>query len=39
MLPGESNSRNFLKWHVEMKRDFVQVGENTVSISNSIALA
>ncbi|SAK71343.1 hypothetical protein AWB77_03007 [Caballeronia fortuita] len=39
MLPGESNSRNFLQWHVEMKRDFVQVGENAVSISNSIALS
>ena len=38
MLPGESNSRNFLQWQVAMKRDFVQVGENAVSISNSIAL-
>jgi FkbM family methyltransferase len=39
MLPGESNSRNFLQWHVEKKRDFVQIGENAVSISNSMALA
>ncbi|SAL78382.1 Methyltransferase domain protein [Caballeronia arvi] len=39
MLPGESNSRNFLQWHVEMKRDFVQMGENAISISNSIALS
>ena len=38
MLPGESNSRNFLQWHVEMKRDFVQMGENAFSISNSISL-
>src|SRR5262245_22090529 len=37
MLPGESYSRNFLQWHVEMKRDFVLVGENVVSISNSMA--
>jgi FkbM family methyltransferase len=36
MLPGESNSRNFLRWHVEMGRDFVQFGENAFSISNSI---
>lgn len=36
MLPGESNSRNFLKWHVEMQRDFVYSGENVFSISNTI---
>ena len=36
MLPGESNSRNFLKWHIEMERDFVHFGENVFSISNSI---
>ena len=39
MLPGKSSSRNFLRWHVEMNRDFVQMGENAVSISNSIAVA
>jgi FkbM family methyltransferase len=36
MLPGESNSRNFLKWHVEMERDFVYFNENVFSISNTI---
>ncbi|SAK45511.1 hypothetical protein AWB81_00385 [Caballeronia arationis] len=36
MLPRESNSRNFLKWQVEMERDFVHFGENIFSISNSI---
>ncbi|RKT22708.1 FkbM family methyltransferase [Paraburkholderia sp. RAU2J] len=36
MLPRKSNSRNFLKWHVEMQRDFVYAGENVFSISNTI---
>ncbi|RKE26234.1 FkbM family methyltransferase [Paraburkholderia sp. BL23I1N1] len=36
MLPRESSSLNFLKWHVEMKRDFVNYGENVFSISNTI---
>ncbi|MGA7816378.1 FkbM family methyltransferase [Caballeronia sp.] len=36
MLPRESNSRNFLKWHVEMERDFVYFNENVFSISNTI---
>jgi FkbM family methyltransferase len=36
MLPRKSNSRNFLKWHVEMQRDFVYSGENVFSISNTI---
>jgi FkbM family methyltransferase len=35
MLPGQSTSRNFLKWHVEMERDFVHIGENVFSISNN----
>ena len=33
MLPGESNSRNFLKWHVEHERDLVFRGENAFSIN------
>jgi FkbM family methyltransferase len=36
MLPRRSNSRNFLKWHIEMQRDFVHFGENVFSISNTI---
>ncbi|SAK43402.1 hypothetical protein AWB80_00591 [Caballeronia pedi] len=36
LLPGKSNSRNFLKWHIDMERDFVYYGENVFSISNSI---
>lgn len=36
MLPGKTTSRNFLKWHIEMKRDFVHFGENVFSISNTL---
>lgn len=36
MLPRESTSLNFLKWHVEMKRDFINCGENIFSISNTM---
>ncbi|WOD20697.1 FkbM family methyltransferase [Paraburkholderia kirstenboschensis] len=36
MIPRKSNSRNFLKWHVDMQRDFVYSGENVFSISNAI---
>jgi FkbM family methyltransferase len=36
LLPRESNSCNFLKWHVEKGRDFVHFGENVFSISNTI---
>lgn len=34
MLPGECTSRNFLKWHAQTNRDFVQFGENVFSIAN-----
>ena len=34
MLPGVSNSKNFLSAIAPMGRDFVQLGENTVSIRN-----
>lgn len=36
MLPGESTSKPFLKWHVSENRDFVHIGENVFSISNDI---
>jgi len=35
MLPGQSNSRNFLRWHVEKNRDLVFRGENAFSIANT----
>lgn len=39
MLPRESNSRNFLKWHIDMERDFVHFGESVFSISNTLMRA
>ena len=36
MLPGAANSRNFLREMAKRHRDFVHLGKNIVSISNTI---
>jgi FkbM family methyltransferase len=36
MLPNSSNSKNFLKAISQLDRDFVYIGENVFSISNTI---
>jgi FkbM family methyltransferase len=36
MLPGEANSRAFLKCIAELDRDFVHIGENIFSIDNRL---
>lgn len=37
MLPNQATSNNFLGWHASHKRDFVYIGENIFSISNSVS--
>lgn len=36
MLPKEANSCNFLRWHVDQKRDMVFRGENAFSIATAM---
>lgn len=36
MLPRSASSRSFLQWHASQNRDMIQMGENTVSLSNTL---
>jgi len=38
MLPRQTNSRNFLRWHIEHNRDLVFRGENAFSIAAEFRL-